>query len=62
MTPSMNIISTLPAGRRTPSTSRNITLDLSTGGSFGRVLSCSALRALAAVALSFSGSGGGRKS
>merc|ERR1719284_2183056 len=57
-TPSTQIVSTLPAGRSTPSMSRKTTLDLSSGGSFGR----SFFAALALAAASRSGSGGGRKS
>mmetsp|Transcript_59744 Transcript_59744/g.142153 ORF Transcript_59744/g.142153 Transcript_59744/m.142153 type:complete len:205 (-) Transcript_59744:111-725(-) len=57
-TPSIIMVWTLPVGRSTPSISRKITFDLSSGGSLGRAFLVAAARAAA----SLSGSGGGKKS
>mmetsp|Transcript_59782 Transcript_59782/g.129503 ORF Transcript_59782/g.129503 Transcript_59782/m.129503 type:complete len:249 (-) Transcript_59782:95-841(-) len=57
-TPSITMVSTLPDGRRTPSTSRKMTRVGSSVGSFGRLKRLFSTWALAAASLA--GSGGGR--
>jgi len=60
VTPSMTTVSMAPLASSTPSTSRKMTLDLSSGGSLG--LARWFFSAAFFAASSFVGSGGGRKS